>query len=315
MDASTGHQGHRSAPLAWRWVASLREYWTLAEASAAAAGAGEAARADAAHELSMAWQDRDAAEILLLGGSPADALRVGLSAAAHLEKALGTLGDRGARLSAMEGQDVDAMKALVVEAGSSPPDLDSRVTPAQCTALAAAIRAGLRLERRIGSRFLDAAGFARLRLSNRARVCVAVGIGVVILAFAAKIAGTTRASASGSLNPIYGPDRAIDGDVNTDWVAGGAAPWIEVRLPHARRLGRITLVDGHVVRDRAAKDVRVDIYAHERVVGSMGGVFAPPGKLPSTISLDPAGVRADRVRVTITSAYGSGAALSEILLD
>jgi hypothetical protein len=241
-------------------------------------------------------------------------LRVGLSAAAHLEKALSTAGDRGVQLTAPERQDVDAIHAFVVEAGN-PPDLDSRVTPAQRTALAVAIRAGLRLERRVGARFLDAAGFARLRLWNRARVCVAVAIGVLVLAFAAKFAGTTRASASGSLNPIYGPDRAIDGDVNTDWVAGGAAPWIDVWFPYARRLGRITLVDGHVVRDRAAKDVRVDIYAHDRIVGSMGAVFAPPGKSPSTLSFDPAGVRADRVRVTITSAYGSGAALSEILVD
>jgi hypothetical protein len=314
MGASTERRDHGSAALRWRWIASLREYWTLADASAAAAGAGEAPRAAAAHELSMAWQDRDAAEVLLLGGSPADALRVGLSAAAHLEKALSTAGDRGVQLTAPERQDVDAIHAFVVEAGN-PPDLDSRVTPAQRTALAVAIRAGLRLERRVGARFLDAAGFARLRLWNRARVCVAVAIGVLVLAFAAKFAGTTRASASGSLNPIYGPDRAIDGDVNTDWVAGGAAPWIDVWFPYARRLGRITLVDGHVVRDRAAKDVRVDIYAHDRIVGSMGAVFAPPGKSPSTLSFDPAGVRADRVRVTITSAYGSGAALSEILVD
>ena len=314
MAAATEPRAHGAAPLRWQWIAPLREYWTLAETLAAAATTSEAARATAAHELSMAWQDRDAAEILLLAGSSADALRVGLSAAAHLEKALAVAGDGAAQLSTSERRDTDAFHAFVVEAGNAP-DLDSRVTPAQRTALAAAIRAGLRLERRLGARFLDAAGYARLRLWNRARVCVAVAVVVLLLVFTAKVARATRASASGSLNPIYGPDRAIDGDVNTDWVAGAAAPWIEVWLPYARRLGRITLVDGHVVHDRAAKDVRVDIYAHDRVVGSMVAAFGPPGPSPSVVSLDPAGVRADRVRVTITSAYGSGAALSEILVD
>src|ERR1700678_1351085 len=144
MDASTARQGHGSIPLRSRWIASLREYWTLADAAAAAPDAGEASRAAAAHELSMAWQDRDAAEVLLLGGSPADALRLGLSAAAHLDKALDALGDRAIALPAAERADASVVVAFVSEVGP-PPGLDAHVTPAQRAALAAAIRAGIRL--------------------------------------------------------------------------------------------------------------------------------------------------------------------------
>jgi len=297
-----------------RWLASLREYWTLADATASLARQDAGARGAASRELRLGWQARDAAEVLMLDGSTAEAIGTGLRSAAHIETALEALPDLARDPRSGEHRDIGLVRAFV-DVARGGPDLDSGVTPAQLNALATAIRAEQRLERRLSSRVLDASGLARQRLANRARVVATLAVAVAVVVFAWKVARTTRIEASGSLTGTHGPENAIDGDPNTDWVAPPGEAWIEISYPHKRRLDHIRVIDGHVVVDRAAKDIRVNLYDHQRAVGTFEGSFGPQGRLPPVLTFDPAGVLADRLRVTIKNVYGPSGALAEILVD
>src|SRR6185312_14428701 len=109
--------------------------------------------------------------------------------------------------------------------------------PAQVRALAAAVCAGHRLERRLAAFVLAAPGIARRRRANRALAAAAVLVVVALGVGAVKATRLRHATASGAFMPIYGAERVLDGDPNTDWVANGnAEPWIDVTLPGVQRI-------------------------------------------------------------------------------
>jgi hypothetical protein len=126
------------------------------------------------------------------------------------------------------------------------------------------------------------------------------------------------ASAVYAGDPIFGPDRVLDGDPVTEWLLPDRTPGtLELTLRAPRRVTAVRLVNGHnrEFNDRAVRDYEIELYAGQRLVKKLSGSFAQfvPAPAPVSIRADADGV--DRVRLVVKSFHREGAALAEIALE
>jgi hypothetical protein len=126
------------------------------------------------------------------------------------------------------------------------------------------------------------------------------------------------ASAVYAGDPIFGPDRVLDGDTVTEWLLPDRTPGtLELALRAPRRVTAVRLVNGHnrEFNDRAVRDYEIELYAGQRLVKKLSGSFAQlvPAPAPVSIRADADGV--DRVRIVVKSFHREGAALAEIALE
>jgi hypothetical protein len=124
-----------------------------------------------------------------------------------------------------------------------------------------------------------------------------------------------KARASSELGRLYGADRAIDGDEQTEWVPRtGRGEWLEIALASRRPIHKIRLLNGHVMPDRAAREVEITAYNGGDAIGTFRATFS--GTRPTGwVSLDAGGVRTDRLRVVIVDATAAGGAISEVVVN
>jgi hypothetical protein len=124
-----------------------------------------------------------------------------------------------------------------------------------------------------------------------------------------------KARASSELGPMYGADRAIDDDEQTEWVPRtGRGEWLEIALGSRRSIHKIRLLNGHVLPDRAAREVEITAYSGGDAVGTFHTTFS--GARPTGwVTLDAGAVRSDRLRILIVDAAGGGGAISEVVVN
>ncbi len=158
------------------------------------------------------------------------------------------------------------------------------------------------------------------RLSRGAWVLVALaGLGVGAW-FALRGGSDVLATATGVYgnDPMFGPERAVDGDNATEWLLPDNAEGVlELRLAHPRRVDRVRLVNGHnrEFNDRATAAYELEVYAGARLLKKVSGRFATLVPTPQPVTV-PIGVDgADRVRFLVKGHHRSGGALAEISVE
>jgi len=297
----------------WRdGVELVREYLTLRNTQVAAERASDPVRSAAADALSEAWQKRDSAEALLSRGMHAEAIRLGGESLEHVRIGVGQLEDAGLPLSAGAKQRVADLEFLGAELATAKP-LERRISPEQATALAALLRTEFALEHRLAPLLLDRRGLQRLRLRRwlLSALVVAAPFGFATFLRLSYFGLDTRASSA--LDDEYTADRVLDGDPDTEWVPSGGEEWIEIRF-RPRVVHTVRVLNGDLIPERAARDVRFEFYLHNDLKSSGTKQFAV-GYPAEWISFDAGGVHTDRIRLVITTHYGNGGALAEVQVD
>lgn len=292
-----------------RLRAVVREHFTMNETLRLARSMDDVSRERAIEALELANQKRRAAETLDASGAYADALRLVGESTAALNDAWTTLEKCGWKPSSRTEHALDALRELAEQIDHAP-ERDGAI-PA---VLRARVGSALRLIDVSSSELFVATRPAKRLVRVRIRrwlECAALIVGIVFMvrAFYEAVYGV-RIRASSELNPIWSADRAIDGDKSTDWTTSDGTGWIELQFHSPRAFHHIHVRNGQFFPDRGVKDVKVELYDEDAVRWSSSSAFTHA--LSESVTFDPNGVRATRVRITALSYFGGGAAISEI---
>jgi hypothetical protein len=299
----------RSPASAWRGLLEhAREYMTMARSIGAVRD--DSARAAASEAMREARQKRNAAELVLLRGSPAEALRLGAESLELLRRALACLGQAGVSGAAGRRRAVERVERFGAALGTLP-KLDAAVARNQTASLRGLLRAQNALDRWLDVELLDRGGLLRLRRQRWVLAALILLAPAGVGAFARAALYGIHVRASSELDEQYAADRAIDGDPDTAWTpAGGGEEWLELRFP-ARRVHSLRILNGDTLPNHAAREVRAEFYLGDKVYPS--GVRAFEAQYPPQLmQFDVDGILCDRIRVVIASHYGVGGAIAEV---
>jgi hypothetical protein len=300
-------------PSWWRRLrARAVEYLTLRRALAVAERLPAEQRVTLRRRATEAWQKRDAAELLLSRGSRAEAIRLAAESAGLIVESLQPVADSSPLSSRRVGraiEDVEWASARLVPL----PALDALVTRAQAGALRTLLSAELALQVPLREALLDRRGLLRLKVQ---RWVVGLTIFLSPLAVAAFVRGSflgLTARGSSVLDEQYAADRVLDGDPDTEWVAGPGEEWLEIRF-RSRRVHTVRVLNGDTLPDRAVKEMHVDLYDHAESHATQTRTFKQqhPAQWEA---YDVGGVTCDRIRIVITEHYGAGAAIAEVEIE
>jgi hypothetical protein len=289
----------------------LTEYLTLKEALAAAGRVAEAERAEATRELRLSRQKRLAAEQLLVDGSRSEAARLAAESAKLVAAAVDRLGETRSDRLARAAAEVAARAKDLGEA----PALDGDVTAARVAATRKALVAGYEIERLLELALLDRPGLLRLRVIHWGRVVACAVFVFFAAAFVHAILFGPRAQASSEQSALFGAERAVDGDPETEW-----APkehdhqWLELSWRTSRRVRTIKLLNGHGQIGHASENVHVELFRDARLLRSVDGSF---GNTPAKVFLllDGGNVRCNRMRIFPSAPPGRDPAIAEVIVE
>jgi hypothetical protein len=267
----------------------------------AAARTGDATGGDAAASAGAGDDDTTSGDATAEGPPSPLAARL---------RALGaSAGSADEAAAALLGLDAIRIPALNRDAGSTEADAFRALGEALATADAA-----------LDASVLTAGEIAGHRVARSAWLLAALGALAGAAWYALRPGPDVVATASAVYagDPIFGPDRVLDGESATEWLLPDRTPGaIELTLRAPRRVTAVRLVNGHnrEFNDRAIRDYEIELYAGQRLVKKLSGSFAQlvPAPAPVSIRADADGV--DRVRVVVKSFHREGAALAEIALE
>jgi len=289
----------------------LGEYLTLNRALAAAGRVDEAARAEATRELRLSKQKRLAAEQLLVDGSRAEAVPLAAASAQLACSAVDRLGDARPDDLTRAAAELGELSAKLADA----PALDADVTAGQLSAARDVLVAGYTLERIAAPALLDARALTRLRVVHWGHVAACALFLFLAARFAREIFFGPKAQASSEQSALYGAERAVDGDPETEWAAKDADhPWLELSWPLSRRVRTIKILNGHGSYNHGSSGVLVELYQDARMVHGVSGTFAttPPDVF---VMLDGGGVRCNRVRISPVATAGRLPSVAEVVIE
>jgi hypothetical protein len=297
-----------TAPGGWRrLVAGVREYLGM-QGLLGAAPTDEARRAAASEAATEASQKRDAAEVLLSRGAPAEALRLGLESARRLKRAVELIDVTRSAALQRAVERAERGEAAI----GTPPELDAAVTSAQTTALRRLVRAEIAVERELHVLLRDRRGLLRLRRQRWVAVAMVLLAPFALAAFLVHARHGIHVRASSVGDEEYAADRAIDGDPETEWVpAGMGEEWLELRFPAPRHVRTVRILNGDTLPDRASRKVVVEFYLHGERAGTAQHEFDTqyPAQWKEFSVSD---LLCDRIRILVVSHFGTGAAIAEV---
>ncbi|HEX4514712.1 MAG TPA: discoidin domain-containing protein [Polyangiaceae bacterium] len=274
----------------------LLERFGLKDARAFASSLSGEERARIRATLTTAWQRREAAEALYASSS----VEAGRLAKESVESA---------RAGVLALKTAGFTLSRRAERVSSRLDDIARDLESNGDAVPTAVRLLSALEVEVSPGTLSPGELSRLRVRRAVEAFVLVCGLVAVCGVAYEARYGVRIRSSNELGPAWSADRAIDGDANTDWVADGPGAWIEIDFRHKVEIKRLHVMNGQFFSDRAAKEIRVDVYDGDVVAEEMRATFAHDAE---PVTLDTGGVRTNRIRLTILSHFGIGPAISEI---
>jgi hypothetical protein len=264
--------------------------------------------------LEEARQRREAAGLLVERRMYAEAIRLATASAEQLIDSASAVRDGfwGTTRTVRRGLE-EATWAL---AQLSPaPAREAQVTRAQRRALGTLLGALLPLDRALREASLDRRGLATLRVWRAVTAMLVLGAPIMALVFVKRSFLGPTAKASSVLNEQYAADRVLDGDPDTEWAAGGGDEWLELRF-RSRVVHTVRVLNGHTLANRSVQEFNVDFYSHRNVtaIATMTKTF--DAQVPAQWqTIDAGGIRCDRVRITVKSHYGSGAAIADVTVD
>lgn len=310
---------------------SLKEYFLLSDAQAAAKRVPEDARAAISRTLGVARRRAEAAERLWSNGHTAEGLRLAIDALALTRRALPAFAEAsGAALADAPG--MEAYRPVLAERGLGKrridgvleleralddrplPELDEDVEAAHGDLFHRVIQARTTLD---GALAPAASTPTQLAWTRNWR------IGLTVLIFASACAAAwflTRrpegvtAVASDYTN-VYDGSLTIDGDEATEWqLPDRTLGHVVITIEPPVRVTTLRLLNGHnrFYNDRAVRGYRVELFSDDEVARTIDGEFGAfedaPQWVEHAVGLD----SVDRIRFNVRSHHRIGAALAEI---
>ncbi|MBX3272184.1 MAG: hypothetical protein KF729_18100 [Sandaracinaceae bacterium] len=310
---------------------SLKEYFLLSGAQAAAKRVPEDARARIARTLGVARRRAEAAERLWANGHTAEGLRLAVEAYGLTREALPAFADAsGARKEPGEG--TAAFRPVLAERGLSKGridgllDVEAALRERALPSLDADVEAadGELFHRVIQARAaIDGALAPAASTPSALAWTRAFRIGLTVLVLAGAAVGTwllTRrpegvtAVASDYTN-VYDGSLTVDGDEATEWqLPDRTLGHVTITIEPPVRVETLRLLNGHNrwYNDRAVRGYRVELYVGGSVARAIDGEFETfeeqPGWVEHPVGLD----RVEQIRFNVRSHHRIGAALAEI---
>ena len=252
-----------------------------------------------ARTLELAQEVDRAVDQLWAAGNVALVLRLLLE---DCERLLGAL-----RHLPAAGKELTALEALCSEgAALGSPLLPREVTPAHRDFM-----------QRLASR--RRAAVARLRgrtFGLRQRWALAAAVAVVAVATALLLTRNQPAArASVSYSSVFPARNVVDGVTNTEWLLpDGKSGWLEVVFPRPRQVESVRVFNSHnrPYLDRAAKTVKLEAFAKERLVASASREFPAIAEESEPLTVPLSAREVTHVRITVESFYGLGGGLAEV---
>ena len=294
----------------------LREFFVLKEAEALSTKLSADVRESVARDVTIARQKREAAEVLWLGGGPAEALILARDALDHIARAVERAHEGGAGPALPP-----KLAELRTDVSSKPlPAIDTELGDADPVRFYAMIAAHDELRSLVEPAAMSRTEVVRRR---RGRTAWAAGAAVVLVLFAYFATRTPRVlkpAASAAYDEAHNAAQSVDGRTETEWLLPNKQTgWIEFTVLPTRKLKRIKLLNGHnpPYNDRQTKDYHLDVIgAGGKVLKTIDGSFGDFNTAPSPVvlALDTA-ERVERIRFEVKSFHKDGAALSEVEVD
>jgi hypothetical protein len=288
------------------------EYLSLRGALAVADSLPEQERLALLRRTAEAWQKRDAAELLVSRSSVAEAIRLALECASLVSQCM----PRVAESSLLQGRRVRRAVSDLTWACAHltpAPALDVSVTRAQARALRTLLIAEVALESPLRDALRSRSATRWLRIQRILAALAVVLSPLAALLFVESSFLGIKARASSVLDDQYAADRALDGDPDTEWVAGPGEEWLEIRF-RPRKVHTVRILNGDTLPDRAVKEMHVDFYDHGNSHPTTPKTFGEQHPA-QWITYDVGGLTCDRIRIVITQHYGSGAAIAEVEIN
>ncbi|HZL16417.1 MAG TPA: hypothetical protein VFG23_01600, partial [Polyangia bacterium] len=121
--------------------------------------------------------------------------------------------------------------------------------------------------------------------------------------------------ASGIFSPKFEAERAVDGDLTTEWLGpDDRIAWLELRFARPLDVVGVKVVNAHnpPFNDRATRDLDVELYRKDRLLTRAAATFAgiDPSPEARTIWVKADGIT--RVRFVARGFSGRGAGLAEV---
>jgi hypothetical protein len=294
---------------ALKWVA---EYLTLRIALQDAARMSGDRRGALVRSLAEARQKRDAAERLAMQPASAQAIALAVESARLMTDCAKEL--EGSRMVMMRPVPRALEELKEAKEDLSPaPALDEEVTPRQRRALHTMLAIELPLGQWLSDAVLDRRELGRLRVQRAVAALLVVASPLLVVAFAKSSFMGPKARASSVLDQPYTADRVLDGDPDTEWVAGGGGEWLELRF-HEQVVHTVRILNGDMLPDRAVKEFEVEFYRRADQIGSVNGTFEKPYPAEWQ-TVDARRMRCDLIRIVIKSHFGAGAAIAEVKVE
>ena len=295
-----------------RLVAPLVQYVTLRSAFADAERMPQDQHDLLTRGLDQASQKRDAAAVLFSRGTHAESIRLGVESATLLGDCAAAVGGSAIVTTRRVQRGLEDLKWASAKL-SPPPVLDAQVTRAHKRALRTLLRVQLALERPLRDALLGRRGLQRLRVQRMVTAVLVAASPLIAVAFVKISFLGPTARASSILDDQYAADRVLDGDQDTEWVAGGGEEWLELRF-RPRLVHRVRILNGDTLPGRAIKEIHVDFYDRDDSFAGVGKVF--DRQYPAQWqTVDVGAIRCDRVRIVVKSHYGVGAAIAEVRIE
>jgi hypothetical protein len=308
-------RGVSQSPVVAR-IQGVREFFALKDAEARSGKLPPDVRESVARDATIARQKREAAEVLWLGGGPAEAL--GLARAAF-ELVAGAV-ERAHEAGAAPALPASAVELRANIANKPLPALDTEIVDADTPTFFGLLAAHDQLRA-----LVEPASLSKPEIANRrrGRIGWAIGAGlftVLVAYYLLRTPRVLRPEASAIYDEGHNAAKAVDGRTETEWLLpNGQTGYIDFTVVPPRKLKQMKLLNGHnpPYNDRQTKDYHLEIYGEGgKVLESIDGTFGEFNAAPASVPVDlHVSEKVERIRFEVRSFHIAGAALAEVEVE
>ena len=292
------------------------EFFTLREATRRIDAVPEATRGSVFRDARVAFQKREAAETLWPRGSTAEALELASSAIDFASAALAAYPEPyPAWLERAKTLAADAKKRV---AEVPLPVLEAETQPAHEELFRALVDALIAIESSAATSLAAPSDLRRIRTLRIAGAGAGAVVAIALLVIWLRTPPFSHALASGQYSADFGPEKAIDGDPNTQWVLPDRAGqgWLDLTLgkPRAVRTIRVLTADPPTTT-APRRTSRIDALLDGVIVKTVDATFPdvlPAGKDATWADVKLDAPKSDHIRFTVKSNYKLSAGIAEV---
>ena len=294
-------------------VEGVREFFALKDAEARSEKLPADVREAVARDCTIARQRREAAEVLWLGGAPAEALNLAhgafelVAVAFEREHAAGAAPELPPGVADLRGK--IAARPL--------PKIDAEVVDADTATFFALLDQHDRLRARVVPASLSKPELVHKRRSRVVWAALASVCAIGLFYYLFRTPRVIRVEASAVYDEAHGTAKAVDGRKESELLLPtGQTGWIDFNITPVRKLKRLKVTNGHnpPFNDRQIETYTLQIFGvGDKLLKTIDGTFGPfnenPVEVPIELGVDE---KVQRIRMDVKTFHKSGAALAEV---